>query len=223
LGIELEYESPESTAKDVYNALKDHVVLKRDGSLDGGFEIVSAPASMNIHLEQFKNFMFENQVVRASCGMHVHVDKAYLTALQIGKIQAFMYNASNAQYLTKIAGRNTEGHSYANTRLNRTFSTGYVPRTSYKEKGMHRTEGNHGVGLNISSKGTIEFRIFSSPNTFEDFRIKLEFVRALVEYCSPAAVDAPLELVKDYKTFLGWLKHQRRSYPSLHKTIKEVV
>ena len=53
LGCELEYETNDRSKAqiDVGKLLKGHALMKSDGTIRNGFEIVTCPATMDIHLE----------------------------------------------------------------------------------------------------------------------------------------------------------------------------
>lgn len=97
LGVELEIDSKESISFDtlsedakslqkILNADKSYVYIKRDGSLQHGFEIVTHPISLfhHMHSVQWRDFMKEalsrgyRSHSTTTCGIHVHVSRSDL-------------------------------------------------------------------------------------------------------------------------------------------------
>jgi hypothetical protein len=212
LGCELEYET---TNRDVARvkvskAMKGHAILKSDGSIRNGFEIVTCPATLDIHLEEFKKF-FDPLPVEllndSNVGMHVHVSRAPLSVLTVGKLTEFMNKEENRPFITHIAGRSLNG--FCNQNSNRTIS---FPLTS--------RSGERYNTLNLCNKDTIEFRIFSTPLTYADFASKIQFCQALVDYSKPCKQAVALKIQTTYSNFIEWLTPQRKAYPELIAKIK---
>lgn len=98
LGVELEIDAPNSGSssvdlskdaaelQDILNSDKEYVYVKRDGSLDYGFEIVTHPISLHEHMHQVPWKKFMKEALRKgyrshstyTCGIHVHVSRADL-------------------------------------------------------------------------------------------------------------------------------------------------
>jgi len=211
LGVELEYES---TDKDlakikVGKALAGHAIMKSDGSINNGFEIVTCPATLDIHLEEFKRFYgaFPKELFPANnTGMHVHVSRKPLNIFTIGKMTEFLNRNDNKPFIKFIAGR--IDNSYARM-TDRTVTYPFVSGS-----------GERYNALNLNNTDTIEFRIFSSPKNWEEFASRLEFCQALTDYCQPAQVSAPLKQLTGYRSFLHWVTLNRKAYPELSNSLK---
>jgi len=68
---------------------EEHILFKRDGSLNYGFEIVSTNATFDYHKNIFwQSFLLKNNNddVRGfkakTCGMHIHFSRSYFTDLE---------------------------------------------------------------------------------------------------------------------------------------------
>jgi hypothetical protein len=185
--------------------------MKSDGSIRNGFEIVTCPATLDIQLEEFKKF-FDNLPselqVASNVGMHVHVSKKPLTLFTIGKLTAFMNREINKRFIEFIAGRNENHYCKLDTRRTVTF-----PWTN-KSSERYNT-------LNLNNSETIEFRIFSTPMSFDDFASKVQFCQALVDYAMPANLALPISEITDHSNFIKWLQGNRKSYPQLVAKMKE--
>lgn len=130
LGIELEVERKKDTPKRIEHMVAadlgmDYMILKGDGSLDNGFEIVTAPATLRYHLQAWDKF-FENSAkhlnswISTRCGMHIHMTRKAFTPMHLGKLIAFFNNNENRDFITSIAGRSS---SYAKFNESNLFHT----------------------------------------------------------------------------------------------------
>lgn len=118
LGVELEVERNSKTPKKIEHKVvndlgMDYVVLKHDGSLQDGFEIVTAPATLAYHHQAWDKFFANSAKLVSSwtssrCGMHVHISRKAFTPLHLGKLIAFLNNIENRKFVTTIAGRDSE-------------------------------------------------------------------------------------------------------------------
>ncbi len=137
-------------------------IIKDDGSLKYGIEIVSAPASFVRHKTIWREFFDSlgdfNLESKDTCGMHIHVSKDNFNNDDIRHLRIFLnVNKDNVE---KIAGRKS------NKYCNYTQTDALPNQLKY-------------AALNTKPPETIEFRIFKAPENYEDFIIRLQFVRAL--------------------------------------------
>lgn len=86
-GVELEVESHgdrNAQAKAILEIMGDFIIIKNDGSLQNGFEIVTRPASLDIQRKMWTKF-FEKRPdgisswKKGTCGMHVHMTRRGVT------------------------------------------------------------------------------------------------------------------------------------------------
>lgn len=215
LGIELEYnsENKDMDAKIAHKSLHNHAILKSDGSVPNGFEIVTCPAELDIHLESFKPFfMYKDSKTSlrdgSNTGMHIHISRDAIGPFSVGKMIAFFNNESNKSKLEKLGGRQL--NSYCKQEKERTFT-------------YELYHGKHGARYNIlntNNEATVEIRMFSTPKTYEDFASKVEFADAISRYCSPANVALPLKELIKFDNFKVFAMQNRKSYPNLFNVIK---
>ena len=213
LGIELEYESSDRDVSKIKvgKALQGHAIMKHDGSIKNGFEIVTCPATLDIHLEEFKKFyssygslgLFPDK----NTGMHVHVSRKPLNVFTIGKMTEFLNRMDNKAFIAHIAGR--IDNQYAR-----------VTGRSVTYPFINGQQGERYNALNLSNRDTIEFRIFSTPKNWEEFSSRLEFCQALTDYCQPAQVNMPLKQLTGHRSFMHWVLNNRKSYPELSNCLK---
>ena len=141
--------------------------------------------------------------------MHVHVSREPLNFLTQGKMAEFMNRADNKPYLKSIAGRWSE--HYARQDTNRTVTYPFLA-----SDGSERYNA-----FNLRNKETVEFRIFASTTSYDEFVMRLEFCEALAYYCSPCQSDAPsLKDVTKWDWFAKYVMKNNQQWPLLAKFIK---
>lgn len=213
-GIELEYETTdrEEARVKVGKLIKGHAIMKSDGSIRNGFEIVTCPATEDIHLEEFKRF-FDNKPPELktanNVGMHVHISRSPLNLFTVGKVTEFLNKPDNIKFIEFVGGRSL--NSYCNYSSSRTVT---YPLLTGNSSARYNT-------VNLCNRDTIELRFFATPITYDQFASRMQFCKALVDYCSPAAVSKPLKQLTNFQSFIDWVMPQRKVYPELVAKIKE--
>jgi hypothetical protein len=184
-------------------------IVKSDGSVQDGLEIATKPSTVQEIKNKFKGY-FEKLPTglhpTTKCGMHVHVNKASLSMLQIGKMIGFMNQPKNEELLATIAGRPLKG-GYTKTDMEK------AKIINPKTDPMSRDRYN---AINIAPQNTIEFRIFAATIEHSKFCANLDFVQALVDYTCPAGMA--LNSIKDIFSedrFLSFVASRRKYYPDL--------
>jgi hypothetical protein len=140
--------------------------------------------------------------------MHVHVSRASLTPLQIGKLVVFLNAPENSAFITTIAQRDAGG--YCKRKADKGKLTGLAACALARDD---RYEA-----LNLIPPHTVEFRIFKGT-TRRDRAIKnIEFCAALCEYTETASLQS-----LRYTDFLAWLckPEQRAAYATLYGFLTE--
>jgi hypothetical protein len=216
LGCELEYETENRNRAQlgVGKLMHGHALMKTDGSIRNGFEIVTCPATLDIHLDIFKKFydnIPKDLKIANNVGMHVHVSRKPLSQLTIGKLTEFLNRLDNKSFIHHIAGR--IDNNYARMNSDRTI---IFPR-------KNRHGGDRYNALNLNNEKTIEVRLFATPMNYKEFASRLQFVQALVDYCSPAQSNESLKKQTHYESFMHWLSSRRRMFPELSYHLKEYV
>lgn len=188
----------------LYPSVKEFAIIKRDGSLKNGMEIVSVPMSLGAHGTEWDNFFAVAEgfglVVRGTCGMHVHVSRELLTPLQIGKVLAFLHDPNNLPFIKIIAGRIPP--------------TKYANITTPRKVTDYHKHTNRYDGLNITGGATIEFRIFKGTIDKERMLANIEFCASLVGFTWPGVAGVTQNTLSFYLDFV----HKRyKEYPNLHR------
>lgn len=220
-GVELEMEAIDGrSVSEVVNVLGGKVgkgfILKDDGSLENGVELVTMPRTLEQHIQAFtdNDTVLTKQLYSCAhsgagtsrCGMHVHINRGALTPMTLGKMLVFINSEQEAMesLLTVIAQR-TRGRWC--TRMDKKITDGLGSSD----------DSSHYESLSISSKGTAELRIFRGNLRPERVAKNIEFAHALVMYCRQASM---LKL-ESAAAFLAWLEKNRHFYPYLCKFLVE--
>ena len=210
-GVEIEVERrnncPHNIVEQILGTMHKYALIKRDGSLNDGFEVVSAPATLMAHKHYWSKFCEKNYNEYLSswhtntCGMHVHVDRRSLTPLDIGKLLVFINCEHNAKFVKHIAGRSSS--SWA--------------RRDFKSAKDGTQRSDKYEAINLGKEETIEFRIFrGNIGKIGIFRA-LEFVYALVYFVKQSALDKNTDYVRNlkYENFIEFVRQpsNKSQYP----------
>lgn len=184
-------------------------ILKSDGSLSCGVELVTMPFTVEQHKEE--KAIKWNKLLSAvnrgkarsgrlteACGMHIHINKAALSALTIGKMLVFLNSETLSPLISTIAQRGS-GH--------------FCSRDGAKKvtDGIKRSDNRYDI-MNVSrSHPTCEVRMFRGNLRPERVYKNLEFCHALVQYCR----NTSLQDLQDWGNFSRWLVSKRGHYPYL--------
>lgn len=215
MGIELEIEcggrtGRERAAAGVIESLgDDYIILKEDSSLDSGFEIVTAPASLAQHTDRWVEFLDQNPARTlgiksfdtTTCGMHVHVSRDGLSGLTIGKVLVFMHNPANTRHLEQLAGRSLN-QGYGKVNANRKIT----------DKGNY----DRYEAVNLQPSRTIEFRLFRGTLSTNGFMKNLEFVHAIIAYCRQSGINQ-----NRWNQFAQWVGRTPKVYPHLANWMRD--
>jgi hypothetical protein len=216
LGCELEYETNNRNRAQlaVGKLMHGHALMKSDGSIRNGFEIVTCPATLDIHLDIFKKF-YDNippdLKIEKNVGMHVHISRKPLSQLTLGKMTEFLNRPENKLFIAFIAGRTDNQYARMDSGRNVTYAW------------RNKNGGDRYNALNLNNQNTVEVRLFATPMNYKEFASRLQFVQALVDYCMPAQSNESLKKQTHYEAFMGWLSNHKRMFPELSYHLKEFV
>jgi len=197
--------------------LGEYCYFERDGSIGEGFEIVSQPAGLDVHRDRLGRFLNNGKLKMGlrsheggACGLHVHVGREFLTQAQIYRVQSFLNDVRNEALIRSVARRYDNNYCRFKPYLSK-----------FTVKGKHSTERYE--ALNVTNADTIEFRIFRGSLRYESIMAALEFVNALLTFCTPGEVSLTQFTAIGFKDWL--MKPERkaenrflRSYLSLDGT-----
>lgn len=209
-GVELEMEcsSVRRTLSSLGGARGPDYICKGDGSLNHGLELVTLPFSLDHHKQAFGWADYTRKCIDSgaksgsteTCGLHIHANKAALTALQLGKMLVFLNSDNNARFIDTIAQRRPND---------------YAQRTVKNFKsGKHNSENRYEI-LNVGSR-TVEFRLFRGTLRPDRILKNLEFAHAVIMYCRDASMQ---EL--DIAGFGAFLRKNRGTYSNLCRFLQD--
>lgn len=240
LGVELEVQPKDKSDRDlkwahaIRDTLGDFAIMKRDGSIGFGVEIVTVPATLAYHRQAWDRFFDEaaplliswsakNGNSEAVCGMHVHMSRAALTPYQHGKMLVFINNASNKRLIETLAGRYGSSFSRISER-----------KVTHGLKKHEASHSGHYEALSTSTHTngkTVELRIFRGNVARHGFFRNLEFTQALAEFCAETSHQYLQEIhffnwmsfpenFKRFPVLAAWL--QKKGFIKLRSKEKEL-
>ena len=210
-GVELEVEKRNNCPYDIPYHIQDNVMsgfaqCKADGSLDGGFEITTAPATFEYHKKHWEKFFNDDKCMTNlkgwntdTAGLHIHISRKALRPTEIGKILVFINEDTNTPFIRQIAGRTSDQ---------------WAKRSKKKIQDCVKSTEKY-EAVNMSHPHTIELRIFKSNISKHGFYRVLEFTDALVHFAKN--YTGLLGLSLHYKTFLRFMDNEiiKSQYPNL--------
>jgi len=209
LGVELEVECPSEPAREVAQEIYDKhqadVLLKHDGSLIDGFEMVTGKYELAAHQAIWP--MLCETATKAgarswkhqSTGLHVHLSREFFTPLTLGKFLVFINSERNRQHIIKLAGRESNGYSELK-----------------KKKINHIYSDNRYEAVNLTNDDTIEVRIFKGTLKQEHVLADIEFCHAVAYWCKDVAIPD----LEDWNAFTAWVIKRRKTYKYLSTYFK---
>ena len=217
-GIELEVEVKSGSdtnemATKCKELLGEFAIIKGDGSLNNGFEMVTRPASLEVHRERWTKFMEGRpKGIRSwettTCGMHVHLTRraydgsAIMTDLTVAKIVMFVNSPRNKAFIVDIAGRDADRWAKMQDKES-------LPKAL---RAVERYEA-----VNLLNKRTIEFRIFRGTLSYAGFMKNLEFTAAVKDFCGQAGRS--LTECQSLTSFKEFVNDNKKGYPFLYRFI----
>jgi DNA-directed RNA polymerase subunit RPC12/RpoP len=181
---------------------------ERDGSLSAGFEIVTAPCTLDVHAEKLKQLATVIEGLQShpttTCGLHVHIDRKGTSPLQRGKMVMFINSPKNRTLIEAVARRYNVDH-YAKILSKRLTN------------GTHDSPDRY-EAVNLTNRHTIEFRIFKGTLRYESIMACLEFTRAVWFFTRHAGFNDLYE-----KQFVEWVNRpeNRGDTPNLRQVLFE--
>lgn len=227
LGVELEintFDVPTNHSKQFKGFLKrlgvqDRFFFKKDGSIHGGYEIVTHPftlqdAHKNIPWKEILTWLRKNKATSyesGECGLHVHVSRNTLSSLDIAKIKLFFWRCR------KEIERFSKRKNFEYCRIE-PFSKDMV---KHMVNGNYIQDGRR-VAVNVENdKGTVEFRIFRGTLSYKRFMASLQFSEAICEFVKEYGVGA-IDTDKAWGYFMEFL-HKKGNYKLLEDYLKGYV
>jgi len=195
-----------------HNLFSPHgCILKEDGSLSHGFELVTSPMS----LQYVQNvFPFEDlrQLAKAgmrssqtnTCGLHVHINKGFFDRRPTSMYRFMAMFHRNNEVWQKIGGRS--GSSYAS--WNEEEQDRMIEYVKYASShGIHGLKSNYEryVAINLQNANTIELRFFKGTLRPLSIQARIEAVHAVAEYSVATRNNVNIKSAYDWERFRNWV------------------
>lgn len=246
LGLELEVEVPNDDRYEVADRLLagvgkyksyQYALCEEDGSLDDGFEMVTAYTGLDVHREQLS--YFRDQRLKgarshetSTCGLHVHICKADMTTLHGAKMILFINDEANQKLIHAVARRESNYGSIKNKKDSKDWIANALEADTKKYQLMHLNEDRY-EALNFKNEKTVEFRLFRGTLKYETILACLEFTFATWFFCRESStknltIDHFLKFIcanenrKDTKFLRTYLKSKGFTLPEL-QLLKKVA
>jgi len=160
----------------------DYALCENDGSLDNGFEMVTAYTGLDVHAKQLEFFKsgLRGAISHDSdnCGLHVHICKADMSTLHGAKMILFINDQANQRLIKAIARR--DDSSYAQFKNKQGDKQWLKSAMGCETKRSQLRNLNHDryEALNFKNDKTVEFRLFKGSLVYETIMSCLEFTYA---------------------------------------------
>jgi hypothetical protein len=192
LGLELELEIKDNYCRDERAGLLldgigeydnyRYALCEEDGSLEHGFEMVTAYTGLDVHAKQLEFFKagLRGAISHDSdnCGLHVHICKSDMSTLHGAKMILFINDQANQKLIKAIARR--DDSSYAKFKNKQADKNWLKSAVGCETKRSQLRNLNHDryEALNFKNDKTIEFRLFKGSLVYETIMSCLEFTYA---------------------------------------------
>jgi putative amidoligase enzyme len=208
LGVECETEADEEdNLKDIAESIHDkhstEILMKEDGSLDHGIELVTGRYSLEAHKELWPELT--KTAIKAglrswkheTTGLHVHMSRAFFTPLDIGKFLVFINspNQTIREHIRKIAGRSANHYTQIKTKR---FTDYHLSDDRYE-------------ALNLTNDRTIELRIFKGTLNATHILADIEFCHAVSYWVKQASIQE----IENWHSFWAYVLKHKRIYREL--------
>jgi hypothetical protein len=212
---------------DLVNGEEDerYIYVKHDGSLFNGFEIVSHPASLKVHINEIQwkqafDYLKENGYDSdntSTCGLHIHINRLFLgrTYKRIVEVEArilFFF-----EYFWEKIVKFSRKSEYQISRWSDRYDT-----YDYEQALTMNIESRY-YSINFQNKNTIEFRVFKGTLDYEVFEATLRFVNNVVKYCKRHGIRTIKK--RGWNGFLNYIVEQgiRDSLVLINYMIKQGI
>ena len=234
MGFELECEFPRgddsSTNASVFASeqLRGVAMLKHDGSITNGFEIVTQPHTHTEYRDNSSNLWATIDLLRKTygarswdtdtCGLHVHVSRAgFSSGAHTHRFMALIYK--NAPEMMKFAGRKSRF-----ARFNDVYSFDEYDRPVFSLK--HKLQGYQGErysAINTNNRDTLELRFFRGTMNPSGVLSALDLVQASVEYTRHLTLSDVKIGALSWTWFYDYVEQNNGLYPDLYQRMSKVA
>ncbi len=188
-GVELEAEGgDEATVAQEIMATTPLLYCKCDGSLrHGGFEIVSHPCTLDVHLNQLpwldvltrlSRYGYRSHDARASCGLHVHISRdGFVDSAAITRMVLFV--ELHYKHILRMSRRTAKAMDRWAARYANRYLTNYPELVARDVEQKVKTLESRYTIVNLQSPDTVELRFFRGTLRPDTFFAAIEFADVL--------------------------------------------
>lgn len=189
-----------SAAQAVTDIADGRVYLKRDGSLNYGFEIVSHPATLASHMYDAHWSGILNKCIRhglrshdtTTCGLHLHVGRAQLGRTDeerdevVRKVKVLVYR--HWREVVRFSRRTADRmNMWASRELSDCFLENLAEATdpaAYASRHIETSNAHSDryIAVNCENSATIEFRVFRGTLKRDTLMASMQFVSNVCKY-----------------------------------------
>lgn len=214
-GVELEIETGSNrhsaaTALKALDPDRDLFIVKGDGSLSNGFEVVTHPATLEAHRTAYPWQDICDTLIGLecrshdtdTCGLHVHASIRNLTETDKAKITAFIH--SQVALLERLGRR--KFNDYCRLKPNDT-----KPKKDFRD-------GDRYAAVNWNNDSTLEFRFPKGSLRYTTIIATIELMDAIIVYCCQHGITSLMNVwitrrdftrsMSDYSYLTSYAKEQ---------------
>lgn len=185
--------------RDAENNRYTYALCELDGSLDNGFEMVTAYTGLDVHKEQLQFFKETFKGAKShdtsTCGLHIHICKADMSTLHACKMVFFINDESNQKLVYALARRDASSYAKIHDKkrdkhwLKDAMQAGKGREDNHLQKKyqLRNLNSDRYEALNFRNEKTIEFRLFKGTLKYQTIMACLEFTFATWHFCKDAS------------------------------------
>jgi len=235
MGFELETEykrgdASTEAAKFASAQLQGIAMLKHDGSLHNGFEVVTQPHSHSEYrdnsallwdtIDQLRTTHGARSWDTETCGLHIHVSRAgFSGGAHTHRFMALIYK--NAPEMMKFAGRKSRF-----ARFNDVYSFDQYDRPVFSLKHKLGSAGFNSErysAINTNNRETLELRFFRGTMNPSGVLAALDLVQASVEYTRHLTLSDVKAGALSWTWFYDYVEQNNGLYPDLYLRMAKVA
>ena len=212
LGVELEMECTdrEETAQVLAEMSNDEDLfyIKSDGSLNNGIEVVTHPCTLDFHQNEFGwDELCKTAVGKgarshdtSTCGIHVHLSRAFFTLTEITRFTAFVN--VHGDHLKKLARRGASDYSKFK---NKNQGTKNLVEQSERYE-----------AVNLYNNNTLEVRIFKGTLKVSTLLACIEVCDAMARFVKTSNISSIIvKSEENWGEFLSYVTNNLEMYSNL--------
>jgi hypothetical protein len=165
------------------NRSYQYALCENDGSLNNGFEMVTAYTGLDVHADQLQYFASSGLKGAIShdsdnCGLHVHICKADMTTLHGAKMILFINDQANHKLIKAIARRDSSDFAKIKNKVDDKYWLKDAMGCDTKRSQLRSLNADRYEALNFKNTNTVEFRLFKGSLVYSTIMACLEFTYA---------------------------------------------